>query len=44
MPYREIGTALLSESVKQKCVTRFQRQMEQLGFIVTLQPAQITIA
>ncbi len=44
VPYREIGTAPLSEPAKQKRVTRLQRQMEQLGYIVTLQPAQPTVA
>jgi transposase len=44
VPYREIGTAPLSEPTKQKRVTRLQRQMEQLGFIVTLQPAQLAAA
>jgi len=44
VPYREIGTAPLSEPAKQKRVTRLQRQMEQLGFIVTLQPAHVAVA
>ncbi len=44
VPYREIGTAPLSEPAKQKRVNHLQRQMEQLGFRVTLQPAQPAIA
>ena len=44
VPYREIGTAPLSEPAKQKRVPRLQRQMEQLGFMVTLQPAQPAVA
>ena len=44
VPYREIGTAPLSEPAKQKRVTHLQRQMEQLGFMVTLKPAQPAVA
>ena len=40
VPYREIGMAPVSEPTKQKRVTRLQRHMEQLGFMVTLQPVQ----
>jgi hypothetical protein len=40
VPYREIGPAPVSEPTKQKRVTRLQRQMEQLGFMVTLQPRE----
>lgn len=40
VPYREIGPAPLRESTKQKRVTRLQRQMEDLGFMVTLQPVE----
>ena len=40
VPYREIGTAPLTEPAKQKRMARLQREMEQLGFRVTLQPAQ----
>ncbi|MDP9314093.1 MAG: IS110 family transposase [Chloroflexota bacterium] len=44
VPYREIGTAPLSERTKQKRVTRLQRQIEHLGFMVTLQPTQPVVA
>jgi transposase len=44
VPYREIGTAPLTEPAKQKRMSRLQREMEQLGFRVTLQPAQPTAA
>jgi transposase len=40
VPYRELGTAPLSEPAKQKRMARLQREMEQLGFRVTLQSAQ----
>jgi transposase len=38
VPYRERGTAPLSEPVRRKRAERMQRQIEQLGYIVTLQP------
>jgi transposase len=40
VPYRELGTAPLSEPAKQKRMARLQREMEQLGVRVTLQSAQ----
>ncbi len=38
-PYREIGTAPLSEAAKRKQAERMQRQIEHLGFSVHLSPA-----
>jgi transposase len=40
VPERALGTAPLSEPTKQKRGARLQRQMEQRGCMVTLQPAQ----
>lgn len=44
VPYRQIGAVPLSEPAKQKWATRFQRQMKQLGFTVTLQLAQLAVS
>ena len=44
VPYRELGTAPLSEPVKQKRVARLQREMEHLGFTVKLEPAAPMLA
>jgi hypothetical protein len=44
VPYREVGSAPRSEPAKQKRATRLQREIEQLGFMVTLQPAQPAVA
>lgn len=38
VPYREIGTAPVPEPVKRKRAERLQRQIEQLGFSVHLEP------
>lgn len=39
VPYREIGTVPPTEHAKRKAATRMQRQIEHLGYTVTLQPA-----
>jgi transposase len=44
VPYREVGTAPRSEPAKQKRATRLQREIEQLGFMVTLQLAPPAVA
>jgi transposase len=38
VPYREIGTAPPSETVKRKLAERMQRKLEQLGYTVKLEP------
>ena len=38
VPYRETGTASLSEHTKRKVAERKQREIEQLGYTVTLAP------
>jgi transposase len=44
VPYREYGTAPVPEPVKQKRVERLQRQIEKLGYSVTLQAMEGTPA
>ena len=39
VPYRELGTAPVPEPVKRKRAERMQRQIEQLGYTVHLDPA-----
>jgi transposase len=39
VPYRELGTAPVPEPVKRKRAERMQRQIEQLGYTVHLEPA-----
>jgi transposase len=39
VPYREIGRAPLSEPARQKRAAHLQRQIEQLGYTISLQPA-----
>ncbi len=41
VPYREIGTAPPSEQAKRKQAERIQRQLEQLGFRVHLEPTPL---
>ncbi len=42
--YREIGTAPLSDLAKQKQAERMQRQIEKLGYTVTLQLVPMPVA
>jgi transposase len=43
VPYREAGILPPSGPAKQKRVTRLQREIEQLGFTVTVQPTQSAV-
>ena len=44
VPYREIGTATLSDLAKQKQAERMQRQIEKLGYTVTLRPVPVAVS
>ena len=44
VPYREIGTATLSDLAKQKQAERMQRQIEKLGYTVTLQLVPVPVS
>ncbi len=43
VPYRERGTAPPTEHAKRKAATRMQRQIEHLGYTVTLRPATTVV-
>ncbi len=44
VPYREIGTAPLSDQAKRKQAERMERQIEKLGYTVTLQPVAVPVS